>query len=97
MKAPIENGCQKSHVSGYSTEDFALQHDDRDYQKVNAEDVVTNVESSAIEGSPHRLAGCQEHSSLRICCCGRVLVAEVKHLVCRFLLEKKNSLHQAKG
>jgi hypothetical protein len=29
--------------------------------------------------SQHRLPGCQQHSSLRVGCCGRVLIAKGKH------------------
>jgi hypothetical protein len=46
--------AKNSHVGGYSAEDIAVQLDARDYQEIDAEEVDTQVESSACEGSQHR-------------------------------------------
>src|SRR5918993_2549259 len=54
VEAPVEYGCQDSHIGRYPAEDIAPQHDARDYQEIDAEDIVTHVESGAIEGSLHR-------------------------------------------
>src|SRR5829696_2359941 len=66
VKAPVEYGCHNSHIGHYPTEDMAPQHDDRDYKEIDAEDVVTYIESGAVEGGPHRLPRRQEQGSLRV-------------------------------
>src|SRR5918994_5277460 len=53
-RGPVGYGCQDSHTGRYPAEDWSPEHDDRDYQEIDAEDIVTHVESGAIEGSLHR-------------------------------------------
>src|SRR5215216_5934577 len=97
IEGPVEYGRKNSHVGGYSAEDIASQHDARDYQEIDAEEVDTQVESCAGEGRQHRFPSRHEHGPLGVRCRGRVPFAEVEHLEGRTRKHESHGLYEAKS